>query len=225
MDGNGRWAKKRGFPRLEGHRAGVEAVRQALKGSSDVGIKYLTIFAFSTENWLRPESETTGLMKLMVEMINREMDELEKEGVKITLMGNFEGIPRDVAEAFTNAQQRTSSNTKIVLNVALNYGGRDEIIRAARQIASEVAAGSVSPDDLTTEAFSTHLYRGDLPDPDLMIRTSGEKRISNFMLWQLAYSELIFLDILWPDFSKRELFQSIMEYQNRKRRFGKISDE
>lgn len=225
MDGNGRWAARRGLPRLEGHRVGVEAVRGALKGSADIGVKFLTIFAFSTENWMRPEGEITGLMKLMVEMINRETDKLHKEGVKIVTMGDLSGIPSDVSDAFEQAVRNTAGNEKITLNVAINYGGRDEIAEAAKILAQKVESGSIYVNDINADAISKHLYRNDLPDPDLMIRTSGEKRISNFMLWQIAYSELIFLDTLWPDFTRTDLFKSIIEYQGRKRRFGKVNDE
>ena len=220
MDGNGRWAQRRGLPRLIGHRHGAEAVRRTVQAASDLGIGYLTLFGFSSENWLRPESEVAELMRLLRFYLRREVAELHEKAVRIRFIGNRQRLARDIVALMENAEELTHRNAGLVLTVALSYGGRDEILRAARHLAEEVAAGRLAAEALTEEHLGQSLESAALPDPDLMIRTSGEKRISNFLLWQLAYSEMVFTDTLWPDFGHEDLAAAVKEFRQRDRRYG-----
>ena len=224
MDGNGRWAKKRGLPRTSGHRAGVEAIREAIETSTEVGIKILTLYAFSTENWKRPKKEVNALMKLLVEYLSKEIDELHKHNVKINTIGNIEDFPEQPRDAVLNALDLTKDNKGLIVNIALNYGGREELIHAVKEIIVDTQNGLVELDDIDENKMKTYLYTSDLPDPDLLIRPSGELRISNFLLWQLAYTEFWFTSILWPDFKKEHLLEAIRSYQSRERRYGGISN-
>ncbi len=220
MDGNGRWAKARGLPRTAGHRQGVEAVRRTIRGALDLGIEYVTLFSFSSENWGRPADEVTDLMGLMRRYLRSETAELSEQGVRVRVIGERERLPRDIAEMINQLEVQTQGNTRLNLVVALSYGGRAEIALAARQIAEAVESGRLRADEVTEELVGQRLFTAGIPDPDLLIRTSGEKRISNFLLWQLAYSELIFVDTLWPDFGKEELEGAIAEFRQRDRRYG-----
>jgi undecaprenyl diphosphate synthase len=220
MDGNGRWAKARHRPRGFGHRAGVESVRRIVEDASDIGLKCLTLYSFSTENWSRPRAEVAALMALMREYIEADLDRLKREGVRIRILGTRKGLSKDVLKLVDRAVAETNENTDFNLNIAFNYGGRDEILRAVRRA---VAAGE-DFQSMTEQGFATYLDTADLPDPDLVIRTSGEKRISNYLLWQAAYAEFVFTDVLWPDFGRAELIAALKEYTGRNRRFG-VSDE
>jgi undecaprenyl diphosphate synthase len=222
MDGNGRWAKHRGLPRIAGHRAGMSTVKQITLAADEIGIKVLTLYAFSTENWKRPKDEVDFLMKLPVEFLSLELAELIANNVQIRMMGWKEGLPADTIKAIEEAEIKTKMNTGLILNLALNYGSRKEMLSAVRQIVDQVQSGSLKCDEITEDIFSHRLHSHMLPDPDLLIRTSGEQRISNFMLWQLAYTELAFVDVYWPAFSKHHLFEVIKQYQKRNRRFGAI---
>jgi undecaprenyl diphosphate synthase len=220
MDGNGRWAAERGLPRAEGHRQGVESVRRTVRTALDLGVTHVTLFSFSSENWSRPRQEINDLFGLMRRFIRRDLADLHKNGVKIRIIGTRSGLDKDILRLIEDAVELTKSNTALNLTIAFNYGSRDEIARAASRIAEDVAQGSLAAADVTPERFGTYLDTAGLPDPDLLIRTSGELRLSNFLLWQLAYSEFVFVDAYWPDFS-RELFEAaIAEYQRRARRFG-----
>ena len=218
MDGNGRWAKKRGMPRLFGHRAGVENLRAVIKACVEFGIKYLTIYAFSTENWGRPQDEVKGLQKLFHEAFTNEFLELRKEGVRIIHLGQREGIPQDLLDEIDEAVELSKDNDRLVLSVALNYGSRNEIMHAVRRMIAE----GMKPEEVTEQAISDHLFTAGIPDPDLVIRTSGEQRLSNFLLFQSAYSEWEFPETLWPDFGKDQLLEAVFEYSKRDRRFGKV---
>ncbi len=220
MDGNGRWAKMRKMPRAAGHQRGAEAVRKTIRASVDLGISYLTLYGFSLENWKRPRSEIIDLMGLLRLYLRNEVDELDAEGVRIRFIGERERLADDIVTLIEMAEQRTVSNTRLHLTVALSYGGRQEITAAARRLARDVAAGRLDADEVDEAALARYLATADIPDPDLLIRTSGEKRVSNFLLWQSAYSELVFVDTLWPDFSRAELEDAVMEYHRRERRFG-----
>ena len=220
MDGNGRWAKARGLPRTAGHRQGVEAVRRTIRGALDLGIEYVTLFSFSSENWGRPADEVTDLMGLMRRYLRSETAELSEKGVRVRIIGERERLPRDIAEMINQLEVQTRGNTRLNLVVALSYGGRAEIALAAKEIARAVEAGRMRAEEVTEELVGQRLFTAGIPDPDLLIRTSGEKRISNFLLWQLAYSELIFVDTLWPDFGKEELEGAIAEFRQRDRRYG-----
>ncbi len=222
MDGNGRWASKRNKPRTFGHEAGVEAVRKTVRAAAELGISYLTLYTFSVENWKRPREEVTALMKLLSKTTRREIDELNRNNVRLITTGRIEGLSLSRRKALNLAMDRTGSNTGLVLNLALNYGGRTEIIDAVRAIAESVKSGKLDPRKIDEKLFSEHLYTAALPDPDLLIRTSGEMRISNFLLWQTSYTEMYVTDVLWPDFGRKELFEAIIEYQHRDRRFGKV---
>lgn len=222
MDGNGRWAKKRNLPRSAGHRAGVEAIREIVKTSSKLGIKVLTLYAFSTENWKRPADEVTMLMSLLVQYLRNEVDELDKNNVKIVSIGNISKLPTACREELNRASGATSKNTGLILNLALNYGGRAEITDAVRRISAAVLKGSIKPDQIDEKMISDNLYTSALPDPDLIIRPSGELRLSNFLLWQCAYSEFWFSNVYWPDFNSETLCSAIIDYQSRDRRFGGI---
>jgi undecaprenyl diphosphate synthase len=222
MDGNGRWAKQRHLPRIEGHRRAIKAVREAVEGCCEAGIKYLTLYTFSLENWQRPEAEVSALMKLLVQFLYDEIDEMNRNGVRLHISGRKDNFSMDILKAMDYSLASTRNNTKLVLNLALNYSSRAELEDAVKSIAREVKEGRLAPEDITGQLISNHLYSPWIPDPDLMIRTSGELRISNFMLWQLAYTELYFTPVLWPDFSRNDLYQAILDYQHRDRRFGKV---
>ena len=222
MDGNGRWAEKRFMPRLFGHKAGVEALRSVISRCSHLGVEVLTLYAFSTENWKRPTEEVGGLMDLLVQFLQKEIAELHSNGIKIRCIGDLSALPQRARDEVEKAQTLTGDNTGLVVNIALNYGGRDELLRAAKEIAASVGTGTLSVEEITTDVLEAHLYTAGQPDPDLMIRTSGEQRISNFLLWQLAYSEFYFTDVLWPDFDEKELDKALEIYAKRHRRFGKL---
>jgi len=223
MDGNGRWAAKRGLPRAEGHRRGVESTRECVRAASDLGISYLTLFSFSSENWRRPADEVSFLMSLIRRFIRRDLAELHENNVKLRIIGSENGVPSDLQKMIREAVFLTRDNTGLQLIVAFNYGSRNEILRAAKQIAAGVQAGRLAADDITQEVLSNYLDTAGVPDPDLLIRTSGEQRISNFLLWQCAYSELLFVENFWPDFTRQTLESAIAAYQQRDRRFGGLS--
>ncbi|HBJ1645764.1 isoprenyl transferase [Clostridium botulinum] len=222
MDGNGRWAKKRKLPRSMGHKAGVETIRKIVKESKRLGIKYLTLYAFSTENWKRPKEEVGALMQLLVVYLKREVAELNKNGVKINVLGDMSKFPAECSEELNKAIQITNNNTEINLNLALNYGGRDELVRAIKLIIDDLEDDKIKKEDISEDLISNYIYTKGMPDPDLIIRPSGEQRISNFLLWQCAYSEFWYSDIAWPDFKEEDLQKAILDYQNRDRRFGGV---
>ena len=220
MDGNGRWAAARGLPRGEGHRRGVEALRRTVRAAGDLGIGILTIFSFSAENWSRPPSEIRELMGLLRRFIRNDLADLHRSGVQVRVIGDRDDLAPDIRNLLDEAEALTKHNDKLTLVVAFNYGARQEIARAARRLAAEVAAGRVAVAEVTAERLATYLDAPDLPDPDLIIRTSGEQRLSNFLLWQAAYSELVFVPVYWPDFDRATLEQAIVEFRGRERRFG-----
>jgi undecaprenyl diphosphate synthase len=220
MDGNGRWAAARGLPRVEGHRRGVEALRRTIRAAGEIGIKVITIFSFSSENWSRPAAEVGELMGLLRRFIRNDLAELHRSGVRVRVIGEREGLEADIGRLLIEAEELTKDNTGLTLVVAFNYGARQEIARAARQAADAVAQGRLKPEDISVETIGGFLDTADLPDPDLIIRTSGEQRLSNFLLWQSAYSELVFVQVNWPDFDRAVLEGAIREYQQRERRFG-----
>ncbi len=224
MDGNGRWAKKRMMNRLKGHRAGIEAVRETIRCASDIGVRYLTIYSFSTENWKRPEDEVDGLMDLFAKTMLAEVDGLDAEGVRVMTIGDLTVLPDETRKAFEAAWEQTKNNEGMTLVVAVNYGSRAEIVQAARQLAAKAAdpSDSFSAEDVTEEALSRKLHTASVPDPEMIIRTSGEMRLSNFLLWQSAYAELVCTNVLWPDFDRYELLRCLLEYQGRSRRFGGV---
>ncbi len=225
MDGNGRWARERGLPRSAGHRQGVETVREVVRFSNYLGIKVLTLFAFSTENWRRPLQEIDFLMSLPEQYLQSELPELVRNNVRVKLLGDPERLPEKVRRAIAKGLEATSSNSGMLLNFALNYGARMEIVRAVRAMLRDLQQGKLKETDISEELFAGYLYTAGLPDPDLLIRTGGEFRISNFLLWQLAYSELWFTSVYWPDFGRIHLLQAIRDFQQRERRFGRISPE
>ena len=225
MDGNGRWAKKQGHMRLHGHNIGVESVREVLKAAKELKVEYLTLYAFSTENWNRPKEEVDGLMDLLVRTIAGEADELHESGVRMLAIGDIDGLPGDCNVELKQAMEKTKDNTDISLVLALNYSARSEIISATKQIAQKVKNGELMSEDISDEIFSDHLTTKGIPDPELLIRTSGEHRISNFLLWQIAYSELHFTPVLWPDFKQEDLYKAVIDYQSRERRFGMVSEQ
>jgi undecaprenyl diphosphate synthase len=220
MDGNGRWASARGLPRAEGHRRGVEAIRRTIRAAGEIGIKVITIFSFSAENWSRPATEISELMGLLRRFIRNDLAELHKSNVRVRIIGDREGLDPDIGRLLVEAEELTRNNDALTLVVAFNYGARQEIARAARLIAEQVASGALKPADVTVEKIGAFLDAPDLPDPDLIIRTSGEQRLSNFLLWQSAYSELVFVPTYWPDFDRAALEAAIAEYRQRERRFG-----
>jgi undecaprenyl diphosphate synthase len=222
MDGNGRWAKRRGLPRIMGHRQGVDALKDLLRCCNDWGIQALTAYAFSTENWGRPHEEVTFLMTLFERVLMRELQEMMKENVRIQFVGNLEDLPPSLQAQIERSMNETKNNRGIQFTVATNYGGRQEILQACRAIASKVQQGHLQPDEIDEELFSRHLYTANVCDPDLLIRTSGEMRLSNFLLWQMAYGELYITDALWPDFDRAAFHQALSAYQQRDRRFGKV---
>lgn len=220
MDGNGRWAKRRGLPRQVGHPKGVDAIRRVVEAAPDQGIRYLTLYAFSTENWRRPAGEVAEVMRLLKLYVNSDLDKLAREGVKVRILGRRAGLPADVAEIVERAERQTAHNDKFFLQVAFNYGGRADIIDAARALAAEAVAGAIAPEDITEDLLQSRLSTGGIPDPDLVIRTSGEQRLSNFLLWETAYSEFVFQDVLWPDYDAEHLRIAIEEFKKRERRYG-----
>ena len=221
MDGNGRWAAKKALPKIAGHRAGVKAARLVLRGAKDLGIKVLTLYTFSTENWNRPKREVGALFRLLEEYLDKEANRLIKNNIRFSIIGDIKGLPESLQEKLTEVIESTKNNTGLILNLALNYGSRGEIIAAVRSISKAVLDGRVAIDDIDEKSFSGHLYTKDLPDPDLLIRTSGEYRLSNFLLWQMSYTELYITKKLWPDFTKADLKRALREYQKRVRRYGR----
>lgn len=222
MDGNGRWAKSRFMPRTYGHKVGVETIRKVVKECSRLGVKYLTLYAFSTENWKRPKEEVSALMGLLVKYLRNELEELHKNNVKILTIGDISKLPQACIEELDHAKEKTKDNRGLVMSLALNYGGRNDLVNAVKNISQEVVDGKISVDDIGDDLISNHLSTKESPDPDLVVRTSGEQRLSNFLLWELAYSEFYFADIHWPDFDEKELQKAIFAYQSRDRRFGGI---
>jgi len=223
MDGNGRWAKARGLPRIAGHKRGADAVRETVRAAAELGIGYLTLFGFSSENWKRPAAEVQDLMGLLRVYLRSEVPELARNGVRFRVVGDRSRLAPDTIALIGEAEALTAANVGLVLTLALSYGGRQEIVHAARCVAEEVAAGSIHPAAIDDATFARHLFTVGIPDPDLLIRTSGEMRISNFLLWQCAYAELAFLDVLWPDFTKRHFEQAVRDFQGRERRWGGIA--
>ncbi|WP_027963221.1 isoprenyl transferase [Halalkalibacillus halophilus] len=220
MDGNGRWAKQRALPRIAGHREGMKTIQKVVKHAVDLNVQALTLYAFSTENWKRPKSEVEFILKLPSRFLDQYLPELVENNVRVTTIGDFESLPEFTQEAVNQAKEKTKNNTGLVLNFALNYGSRKELIDAVQKISTSVKDGDLSTDEIDEELFSKYLYTYDLPEPELMIRTSGEKRLSNYLLWQLAYAEFYFTERYWPAFDEASLDEAILEYQHRKRRFG-----
>jgi undecaprenyl diphosphate synthase len=225
MDGNGRWAKQRGLPRVFGHKSGVKSVKAIAEAASDIGVKFVTIYAFSTENWSRPSFEVNALMTLIVETLNVEIEGLHRNNVRLTSIGDTAGLHPKSYEGLQKAMNRTKDNTGLTLVVALNYSAKAEIMKAVKGIAQRVKDGNLLPEQINEAIFESELYTNNIPDPELLIRTSGESRISNFLLWQIAYSELYFTSAFWPDFGKQQFFEAIVDYQQRERRFGKTSEQ
>jgi undecaprenyl diphosphate synthase len=223
MDGNGRWAKQRGKPRVFGHRAGMKSVREVIEACGDVGVKYLTLYAFSSENWNRPKLEVRALMRLLERYTQSEREELKAQGVRVRAIGRIDKLEESAQRAIRSIEDHTRDGRKMVLNLAINYGGRCEIVDAVRRITRDVGQGKLRPEDVDEELFARFLYTSDMPDPDLLIRTSGEMRVSNFLLYQMAYTEIYVTDVLWPDFRREHLYRAILDYQKRERRFGKVS--
>ncbi len=225
MDGNGRWAKKRSLNRIRGHREGAESVRNIVRACREIGIEVLTLYAFSTENWQRPRQEISALMSLLKGFLRSELAEMMENGIRLNTIGQIERFPDHVLTVLRQVMDETRKNSGMILNLALSYGGRDEIVAAARKVVAEVQAGRLQAEEITKEVFSKYLYTEGMPDPDLLIRTSGEMRISNFLLWQIAYTEIYVTDTLWPDFRREELIQILHDYQKRERRFGVTGDQ
>jgi undecaprenyl diphosphate synthase len=225
MDGNGRWAKEQGHDRLYGHFHGVESVRSIVEGSAELGIEYLTLYAFSTENWERPEYEVVGLMELLVNTIQKELDDLHKNNIRLHVIGDLNMLPDYTRAELNNALERTAGNTGMNLIIALSYSGRWELLNAVKNIAHDVKVGKVNVEEIDQRTLQKYLCTSDFPDPELMIRTSGEYRISNFLLYQLAYAELYFTNVRWPDFRKENLYEALVDFQNRERRFGKTGEQ
>ena len=222
MDGNGRWAREKGLPRRDGHRAGAASVREVVDACKKIGVRFLTLFAFSSENWNRPKSEIRALMALLKEFLRVKTSERKEQGVRLHAIGRLKDLPADCRKALNSAIEQTASNTEIDVILALSYGSREEIVDAARQLAREAASGVLDPEDIDNEMMSQRLYTSNIPDPDLLIRTSGERRISNFLLWQISYAEIVINDKFWPDFRESDLNEAIAEYAQRNRRFGSI---
>lgn len=225
MDGNGRWAKKQGLMRIFGHRRGVDAVRGAIEFAAEVGIKYVTMYAFSTENWNRPAIEVNALMQLLVDSIEKELPSLMKNGIRLKTLGNISQLPGNCAAQLKKAEEQTKDNDKTTLILALSYSGRWDIIEAMKKIGEDIKEGKIQPNEITDTVVSDALNTAQYPDPDLLIRTSGEQRISNFLLWEIAYSEVYFTNVLWPDFTKNHFLDAIVDYQSRERRFGKTTEQ
>ena len=222
MDGNGRWAKKRGLPRSAGHRVGAKVLEQITRDAGHLGIRYLTVYAFSTENWKRPSDEVEALMKLLSEYLDDYKRLIGDEDIRVKIIGTYDGLSDDIIAKIKNIEEQTKNNSAITLNIALNYGGRDELTRAFRKMAEKIKEGSLSPDEITEDIISENLYTNYMPDPDFIIRPSGEYRLSNFLLWQSAYSEFWYSNILWPDFTRDDLIKAIIDYQKRNRRYGGV---
>ena len=222
MDGNGRWAKKRNLPRVMGHRAGIKTVRKVIEASLELGVKYLTLYTFSTENWKRPKKEVNALMSLLREYLTKELEQFNKEEVRLLAIGQLERLPQSVKEALDRAIDKTKDNSRLTLTLALSYGGRNEIVQASKKIAEDIKINKIRPDQINEELFSKYLYTHKIPDPDLLIRTSNELRLSNFLLWQISYTELYFCHKLWPDFTERDFKRIVEDYKKRERRFGNI---
>ena len=225
MDGNGRWAKQKGMPRVHGHRSGVKSVREVTEGCGEIGVKNLTLYAFSTENWNRPPAEVTALMSLLVDTIKSEINRLHENDVRLMAIGDIEKLPSRTHKALLEGMEFTKNNKRLNLILALNYSAKWEILQAARLLANKAASGEIDPNEIDEAVFENALNTQGIPDPELLIRTSGETRISNFLLWQIAYAELYFTPVFWPDFGKKELFEAIVNYQRRERRFGMISEQ
>ncbi len=223
MDGNGRWGLNKGLTRSHGHNKGVSVLKNIIKFSKNLGIKVLTVYAFSTENWTRPHEEVNFLLNLFEKVLKKEINELNKELIKIKFIGNLSPFPEKLKIKFMEAENMTQNNNEFTLNVCTNYGGRQELVKVAKELATKSISGEIKPEEINEEIFQSLLFTGDLQDPDLLIRTSGEKRISNFLLWQLAYSEIYITDVLWPEFDENEFLKAIIDYQSRKRRFGGIN--
>ena len=222
MDGNGRWAKERGLPRLEGHRAGAESVREVMEACIELGVEYLTLYAFSSENWSRPATEVSALMTLLDRFLNEKAKDLDRQNVRLLAIGQLDRLPAKTRALIERIQARTANNTKMTLVLALSYGGREEIVAAARSLATDAVAGKISSTDIDAELFASRLQTAGIPDPDLLVRTSGEMRVSNFLLWQISYAEIIIVKKFWPDFRQRDLAEAVQEYQRRHRRFGAL---
>ncbi|MDD3198944.1 MAG: isoprenyl transferase [Eubacteriales bacterium] len=220
MDGNGRWAQNRNLPRLAGHNAGMIAMKEIVKAASSLGVHHLTVYAFSTENWRRTTEEVTGIFKLLIIYVEKELNELHQNNIKVRILGDYEKLPADAVKSLERSLKTTKDNTGLQFNIALNYGGRDEILRSVKKLAKEVEMGRMKADAITEEDIANNLYTYGIPDPDMIIRTSGEMRLSNYLLWQSAYSEFVFTDMLWPDFTREDFEMTIEVFQNRKRRFG-----
>jgi len=225
MDGNGRWAKKKGLPRVAGHKRGVDTVRDIVEACAQVGVKYLTLYTFSTENWNRPKDEVSTLMRLLLNSLRERLNELNDNDIKLTCIGDINSLPTAVQEQLLKDIERTKNNKRMVLNLALSYSGRWELIEAIKSISKQILNKEINPDEINENIIQRCLTTKNMPDPDLLIRTSGEFRVSNFLLWQIAYTEFVILDVLWPDFSRKHLYNSIKEFQNRERRFGKVSEQ
>jgi len=225
MDGNGRWAKQKGKLRVFGHKNGVKAVRDVVEGSAEIGVKVLTLYAFSTENWNRPKAEVDVLMNLLVSSLKKELKLLQDNNIRLQAIGNLEKLPKKAKRELEEVIQITKNNTHLVLNLAISYSAKEEIVNAFKKISKKIVNNELSIEEIDENIINNHLYTRNLPDVDLVIRTSGEKRISNFLLWQIAYAELYFTDLFWPDFRKTHLIQAILDYQQRERRFGKTSDQ
>jgi len=225
MDGNGRWAKAKGYPRLQGHREGIESVRDIVEASAQLGVKHLTLYTFSKENWKRPVEEVTTLMRLLVRSLRKELNVLHSNNIRLTMIGDMESLPEIVQKELLDAKSKTDKNTGLNLILALSYSGRWEIIEAVKKIAQQVKSGEIQPESITPELFEMNLATAGIPDPDLLIRTSGELRISNYLLWQIAYSEIYVTDVFWPEFRRDYLYEAIKAFQKRERRFGKVSEQ
>jgi len=225
MDGNGRWAKGKGMNRIFGHKNALTAVRETIESAAEIGTKAITLYAFSTENWRRPQLEVNALMSLLISSLNKELKTFQENEVKVNAIGNIKSLPEKAQKTLQEARDKTQNNKRIVLTLALSYGAREEIVNTIKNISKKVVNNELSIEEIDEKIINNHLYTFNLPDVDLMIRTSGEQRISNFLLWQMAYAELYFTDILWPDFRKEHFYDAIIEYQNRERRFGKTSEQ
>lgn len=222
MDGNGRWAKERGLPRLEGHRAGAESVREILEASIELGVEYLTLYAFSSENWSRPAAEVGALMSLLDRFLDEKAKDLDRQNVRLLAIGQLDRLPAKTRALIERIKARTANHTTMTLVLALSYGGREEIVSAARSLAADAVEGKISPSEIDAELFASRLQTAGIPDPDLLVRTSGEMRVSNFLLWQISYAEMVIVKKFWPDFRQGDLFEAVKEYQRRHRRFGAL---
>ena len=225
MDGNGRWAKKKGLKRIMGHKNGVEAVRQTVEAAAEIGIGSLTLYAFSTENWKRPKFEVDALMSLLVSSLKNELETLQKNKIRLRAIGNLNKLPKNAQKELSEVMDLTAHNEHMTLNLALNYGAREEMVQAVKSISKKIVNNKLTPEEIDEKIINNHLYTFTLPDVDFLIRTSGEKRLSNFLLWQCAYAEFYFTEVLWPDFRKKDFYEAILNYQSRERRFGKTSEQ